>query len=157
MARRSKPVTILIAEDDPDDRMLLQDAFKETRISNELRFVENGEELIAYLRREGSYADPERSPYPGMVLLDLNMPKMDGREALGIIKKDPALQRIPIIILTTSKAESDIIRTYGLGVSSFISKPVTFEGLVDVVRALGRYWIEIVELPPEYAGATTGA
>lgn len=150
-ARRSKPVTILIAEDDPDDRMLLQDAFEESRISNELRFVEDGEQLLAYLRREGKYAERGNAPFPGMVLLDLNMPRMDGREALGIIKGDPALQRIPIIVLTTSKAESDIISTYGLGVSSFISKPVTFAGLVEVVQALGHYWIEIVELPPEHA------
>ena len=151
MARRTKPVTILIAEDDPDDRMLLQDAFEESRISNELRFVEDGEQLIAYLRREGKYAEPCDAPFPGMILLDLNMPRMDGREALGIIKADPALQRIPTIVLTTSKAESDIVSTYGLGVSSFISKPVTFAGLVEVVQALGHYWIEIVELPPEHA------
>lgn len=151
MTRSSKPVMILVAEDDPDDRMLLQDAFEESRINNELRFVEDGEQLIAYLRREGEYAGPGKAPSPGMILLDLNMPRMDGREALGIIKADPTLRRIPIIVLTTSKAESDIVSTYGLGVSSFITKPVTFAGLVEVVQALGRYWIEIVELPPEHA------
>lgn len=153
MVRKSKPVTILIAEDDPDDRMLLSDAFLESRVSNEIHFVEDGEQLLAYLRREGQYADPEKAPFPGMILLDLNMPKMDGREALAIIKADPALQRIPVVVLTTSKAEADIVRTYGLGVSSFIAKPVTFEGLVEVVQAIGHYWIEIVELPPQHAGA----
>ena len=153
MSRSSKPIVILVAEDDADDRMLLQDAFDESRLSNELRFVEDGEQLIAYLRREGEFADPASSPFPGMILLDLNMPKMDGREALKIIKADPALQRIPVIALTTSQAEEDIVRTYGLGVSSFICKPVTFQGLVDVVQVLSAYWIEIVELPPPQMAA----
>lgn len=153
MTRSNKPIVILVAEDDADDRMLLQDAFEESRLSNELRFVEDGEQLIAYLRREGEYADSACSPFPGMILLDLNMPKMDGREALKIIKADPALQRIPVVALTTSQAEEDIARTYGLGVSSFICKPVTFEGLVKVVQVLSAYWIEIVELPPTRAAA----
>ena len=153
MTRSAKPIIILVAEDDADDRMLLQDAFDESRLSNELRFVEDGEQLIAYLRREGEYTDPAKSPFPGMILLDLNMPKMDGREALKIIKADPALQRIPVIALTTSQAEEDIVRTYGLGVSSFICKPVTFEGLVRVVQVLSAYWIEIVELPPRQVAA----
>ncbi len=153
MTRSAKPIVILVADDDADDRMLLQDAFEESRLSNELRFVEDGEQLIAYLRREGEYVDPVSSPYPGMILLDLNMPKMDGREALKIIKADPSLQRIPVIVLTTSQAEEDIVRTYGLGVSSFICKPVTFEGLVRFVQVLSAYWIEIVELPPTQAFA----
>ncbi len=153
MTRSSKPIVILVADDDSDDRMLLQDAFEESRLSNELRFVEDGEQLIAYLRREGEYVDPVSSPCPGMILLDLNMPKMDGREALKIIKADPSLQRIPVIVFTTSQAEEDIARTYGLGISSFICKPVTFEGLVRVVQVLSAYWIEIVELPPTQAFA----
>lgn len=148
MTRAAKPIVILVAEDDADDRMLLQDAFDESRLSNELRFVEDGEQLIAYLRREGKYADLRHFPFPGLILLDLNMPKLDGRDALKIIKADSALQRIPIIALTTSSAEEDIVRTYGLGVSSFICKPVTFDRLVEVVKALSAYWIEIVELPP---------
>ncbi len=151
MSRHTKPITILVAEDDADDRMLLQDAFDESRLSNDLRFVEDGEQLLAYLNREGEYADAGRAPFPGMILLDLNMPKMDGREALKQIKANPAFQQIPVIVLTTSKAEEDIVRTYGLGVSSFIAKPVTFEGLVKVVQVLGAYWIEIVELPPARA------
>ena len=149
MTRQSKPITILIADDDPDDRMLLQDAFKESRLANDLRFVEDGKQLLAYLRREEEFAKPGNAPFPGLILLDLNMPKMDGREALKIIKADAALRCIPVVVLTTSSAEEDIFRTYGLGVSSFISKPVTFEGLVNVVKVLNAYWVEIVELPPE--------
>ncbi|MBL8702878.1 MAG: response regulator [Alphaproteobacteria bacterium] len=153
MTRSSKPITILIAEDDPDDRLLLKDAFDENRLTNELRFVGNGEELLAYLRRTGDFADPRNSPAPGLILLDLNMPKMDGREALRILKSDPQLQRIPVVVLTTSKAEEDIIRTYGLGVSSFIAKPVSFDGLINVVQVLTSYWIQIVELPPAAVAA----
>ncbi len=149
MVRMTKPITILVADDDPDDRMLIKDAFEEARLNNEIHFVEDGEQLLAYLRREGEYANMAGEVYPGIILLDLNMPKKDGREALREIKSDPALKRIPVVVLTTSRAEEDIIRTYGLGVSSFITKPVTFEGLVDVVKALNDYWIEIVTFPPE--------
>ena len=145
----TSPITILVADDDPDDRMLIKDAFEEARLNNELHFVENGEQLLQYLRREGEYANMAGEPYPGIILLDLNMPKKDGREALREMKADAELKRIPVVVLSTSRAEEDIIRTYGLGVSSFITKPVTFEGLVDVVRALSDYWIEIVTFPPE--------
>jgi CheY-like chemotaxis protein len=143
-----KSITILLADDDADDRMLAQDALKESRLANDLRFVENGEELMDYLRRQGRFADAAASPTPGLILLDLNMPRKDGREALREIKSDPALRHIPIVVLTTSKAEEDIYRTYDLGVNSFITKPVTFDGLVNVMRTLGTYWFEIVELPP---------
>jgi CheY-like chemotaxis protein len=112
--------------------------------------VEDGEELLAYLRGEGKFSGQPRR-LPGLILLDLNMPRMDGRTALKHIKADPELRRIPVIVLTTSKAEEDILRTYDLGVSSFITKPVSFEGLVDVVRTLNHYWIEIVELPASEA------
>lgn len=142
-----KPITILLADDDADDRLLTRDALAESRLANDLRFVEDGEELMQYLRRGGRYADPGASPRPGLILLDLNMPRKDGREALREIKGDPSLRHIPIVVLTTSKAEEDIYRTYDLGVNSFITKPVTFEGLVNVMRGLGRYWFEIVELP----------
>ena len=145
----TKPITILVADDDPDDRMLIKDAFEEARLNNEIHFVENGEQLLHYLRREGDFANMADEPFPGIILLDLNMPKKDGREALREIKADVELKRIPVVVLTTSRAEEDIIRTYGLGVSSFITKPVTFEGLVDVVKALSDYWIEIVTFPPE--------
>lgn len=140
-------ISILIADDDADDRMLIEDAFRESRLSNPLAFVENGEELLHYLRGQGKFADRGPIKMPRLILLDLNMPKMDGRTALGHLKADPDLRRIPVVVLTTSKAEEDILRTYDLGVSSFIAKPVTFQGLVDVVRALNSYWIEIVELP----------
>jgi CheY-like chemotaxis protein len=145
--RNKKPITILIADDDIDDRMLIEDAFRECRLGNQLEFAENGEELLHYLRGEGKFAGRDRSKQPGLILLDLNMPRMDGRTALKHLKEDPDLRRIPVVVLTTSKAEEDILRTYDLGVSSFITKPVTFQGLVDVVCALNNYWIEIVELP----------
>jgi two-component system response regulator len=144
-----RPITILVADDDPDDRMMIQEAFTENRIANEIVFVEDGEELMSFLRREEGYANLKDEPYPGIILLDLNMPKKDGREALRELKADPDLCRIPIIVLTTSQAEEDIVRTYGDGVSSFITKPVSFEGLVDAVRVLCQYWIQIVALPPE--------
>ena len=139
---------VLLVDDDADDRMLARDALAESRLANDLREVEDGEELLDYLHRRGKFADPAASPRPGLILLDLNMPRKDGREALREIKSNPNLRHIPIVVLTTSKAEEDIYRTYDLGVNSFITKPVTFEGLVGVMRALGRYWFEIVELPP---------
>jgi len=147
MAPDRRPINILLADDDADDRMLAREALEESRLVNELRFVEDGEQLLDYLYRRGEYADPAKSPRPGLILLDLNMPRKDGREALREIKADPVLRQIPVVVLTTSKAEEDIYRTYDLGVNSFITKPVDFEGLVQVMKALGRYWFEIVELP----------
>lgn len=139
--------TILLAEDDADDRLLAADALAESRIANDLHCVEDGEELMDYLHRRNGYSDPVSSPRPGIILLDLNMPRKDGREALREIKSDPALRSIPVIVLTTSKAEEDILRTYELGVSSYIRKPVTFDGLVKVMESLGNYWFHLVELP----------
>lgn len=127
--------------------MLVHDALKESRLTNELHIVEDGEELMDYLHRRGKYSEMHNLPLPGLILLDLNMPKKDGREALKEIKAHPSLRRIPVVVLTTSKAEEDILRTYDLGVSGFIVKPVTFESFVDVIRTLGKYWFEIVELP----------
>jgi CheY-like chemotaxis protein len=143
----SKSITILLADDDADDRMMAAEALEESRLANDLRFVEDGEELIDYLRHQGKYQAADSAPRPGLILLDLNMPKMDGREALREIKADPELRSIPVVVLTTSKAEEDIYRTYDLGVNSFITKPVNFEQLVIVMKALGKYWFEIVELP----------
>jgi two-component system response regulator len=140
-------VVILIADDDPDDRRLTREAFDEAKLANDLRFVEDGAELLDYLFRRGQYADPQSSPRPGLLLLDLNMPKVDGRQALERIKQDPDLRRLRVVVLTTSKAEEDILRSYNLSASSYITKPVTFDALVEVVRTLGRYWLEIVELP----------
>lgn len=144
-----KPITILLADDDPDDRLMTREALEESRLMNDFRWVADGESLLDYLRREGEYAAPDAAPRPGLILLDLNMPRKDGREALREIKANAELRSIPIVVLTTSKAEEDIYRTYDLGVNSFITKPVTFAGLVDVMKALGRYWFEIVELPPD--------
>lgn len=148
MMNKPLPISILIADDDADDRMLIEDAFEESRLSNPLAFVEDGEQLLSYLRREAPFEHLAGHPMPGLIILDLNMPKMDGRTALSHLKADPNLQRIPVIVLTTSQAEEDILKTYGLGVSSFISKPVTFDGLVEVVKVIGQYWIQIVALPP---------
>ena len=147
MSRLSKPITILCADDDPEDRMLIKEAWEENRLANELHFVEDGEELINYLRRRGKYETLKGAPLPGMILLDLNMPKKDGREALQELKADSRLRLIPVIVLTTSKAEEDIIRAYDLGVNSFIMKPVTFQSLVDLVLTFSKYWFEVVELP----------
>jgi CheY-like chemotaxis protein len=148
MKTEGKMITILLADDDPDDRKLTQDAFVENRLVNVLHCVEDGEELMEYLRRQGRYVAQKDAPLPGLILLDLNMPRKDGREALKEIKADPELRRIPIVVLTTSKAEEDILRTYDLGVNSYVTKPVTFKSLVELVKVLGRYWFEVVELPP---------
>lgn len=142
-----QPITILVADDDADDRMMIKDAFAESRLANPLHFVEDGEELMDYLHRRGKFSDPAKSPKPGLILLDLNMPRKDGREALKEIRADEALRRIPIVVLTTSKAEEDIYRTYDMGVNSYITKPVTFVSLVDIMKILATYWFEIVRLP----------
>ncbi len=143
------PITILMADDDADDRALTKEALEEGRLVNTIRFVEHGEELIEYLRRTGRYAPPVEAPRPGLILLDLNMPRKDGRAVLKEIKSDPDLRTIPVVVLTTSKADEDVYRSYDLGVNSYIVKPVTFEALVDILQTLEKYWFEIVELPPE--------
>ena len=142
-----RPITILMADDDEEDCQLTKEAWDENRLANDLRFVGDGEELMENLQHRGRYSDPAYSPAPGLILLDLNMPKKDGREALQEIKASPELRRIPIVVLTTSKAEEDILRSYDLGASSYITKPVTFEGLVKTVKHLEHYWFEVVELP----------
>ena len=146
MSNKNTPITILMADDDDDDRKLTLEALKDGRLVNELQFVVDGQDLMDYLRHAGKYAEskPRR---PGLILLDLNMPKKDGRTALAEIKGDPALRQIPVVILTTSKADEDIYRSYDLGVNSYIVKPVTFEALVDILQTLEKYWFEIVELP----------
>lgn len=149
MSPEARKITILMADDDEDDRMLAKDAFEENHLSNDLRFVEDGKELMDYLLRRGRYADRADSPRPGLILLDLNMPRKDGRECLEEIKSHPSLKRIPVIVLTTSKAEEDLYRTYELGVNSYITKPVTFDGLVEVVATFGEYWFELVTLSPD--------
>jgi CheY-like chemotaxis protein len=148
-SRERQSITILMADDDEDDRLLTADALRRSRLINEVRFVVDGDDLMQYLRGEGAYAPGGiPAPRPGIILLDLNMPKKDGREALGEIKSDPLLRQIPVVVLTTSKAEEDIVRTYDLGVNSFVSKPVSFEELASVMAALTIYWFDLVELPP---------
>ena len=149
MTAMHKPVMILMADDDPEDRMLAKDALEEDRLVNDLQFVEDGEELMDYLHRRGKYEMLVNAQLPGLILLDLNMPRKDGREALEEIKADPNLRRIPVVVLTTSKAEEDILRSYDLGVNGFVVKPVTLEGLVRVMKVLVQYWFEIVEISPE--------
>lgn len=145
--RRLKPITIVMADDDAEDCMLAERAFGQSRLSNDLRFVHDGEELLHYLRRENQYAHPVDAPLPGLILLDLNMPRKSGMEALAEIKGDPRLRRIPIIILTTSQAEEDIYRSYDLGVSAFVTKPVSFGDLVRTISAMGEFYLEVVALP----------
>jgi CheY-like chemotaxis protein len=147
MRPNRKTVTVLVADDDKDDRDMTLEAFQESRVVNEIHFVEDGEQVLQYLRHEGAFTDPVSSPRPGLILLDLNMPRMDGRATLKELKADPDLRQIPVVIMTTSKAEEDIFRSYDEGASSFISKPVKFTTLVDTVKSLGRYWLEIVDLP----------
>jgi CheY-like chemotaxis protein len=145
----ARPITILLADDDEDDRLMARDALRDARLHNDLRFAVDGVDVMDYLHRRGRWSDPDSSPRPGLILLDLNMPRKDGREVLEEVKGDADLRSIPVVVLTTSKAEEDIIRTYDLGVNSFITKPVTFLGLVEVMKVFKRYWLEIVDLPPE--------
>lgn len=145
MKKDTKPITILMADDDPDDRLLVKEAFEENHLLNNLETVENGEELMDLLHRRGNYTNTDITP--GLILLDLNMPKKSGLEALSEIRADKKLRRLPVVILTTSKAEEDIVRSYDLGVNSFIVKPVTFDSLVEMVKDLNRYWFQIIELP----------
>ena len=138
--------TILLADEDPDDRLMTREALEEAHVSHPLQTVEDGEELLDYLFARNKFAaDPP--PRPGLILLDLNMPRVDGREALAVIKGDESLRRIPVVVLTTSRAEEDIFRTYDLGVNSFITKPVSFDRLVEVMSSLGNYWLDTVALP----------
>ncbi|MEM9673147.1 MAG: response regulator [Bacteroidota bacterium] len=143
---KTTTTTILMADYDPGDRVLTKDALEENRLPNDLHFVEDKEELMDYLHQRGKYSE-QNAPFPGLILLDLNMPCKDGHEALAEIKTHPKLKHISVIVLTTSKAEEDIFKTYDLGVSSFITKPITFEDLVRVTKAIGNYWFGIVELP----------
>ena len=150
-------ITILVADDGEEDRVLTQEALSGARLVNDLRFVVDGQDLMDYLRHEGKYAEGTgAAPVPGIILLDLNMPKLDGREALAEIKSDPELRQIPVVVLTTSSAEADVLRSYELGVNSFITKPVTFAGLVEVMQGFTRYWFEIVELPARVIAGSNG-
>lgn len=146
MNKINSKISLLMADDDHDDQILLQEALKENNISNSICFVENGEELIEFLNKTGKF-EGEDCFTPGLILLDLNMPKMDGRSALKLIKADPELRKIPIVVLTTSRADTDILECYDLGVNSFISKPVNFQDLVEVTKEISNYWLGTVSLP----------
>lgn len=154
MTRISRSIPIAIAEDDADDRLLIQEAFEQCDLGNELMFAENGEELMALLSAQpAGDGGAVRRRYPGLILLDLNMPRMDGRETLRMLKGDPHLCRLPVVILTTSQADIDVTSSYGLGVNSFITKPSTFAKMVDTVSVIHRYWLESVALPTQCSGS----
>jgi CheY-like chemotaxis protein len=143
----TKANVILMAEDDSDDRLLAQDAMTESGLGAEVRFVENGVELMDYLHHRNKFSESGSNPRPGLIILDLNMPKKDGREALREIKADAELRNIPVLILTTSRADTDIAQAYKLGANSFISKPTAFNALVNVMKSIGDYWFKVVLLP----------
>lgn len=139
------PIEVLLVEDDPGDVLMTQEAFADYKIANRLTVVTNGEDAISYLRKREPYAD---APTPDLVLLDLNLPRRDGREVLRDIKTDPELRRIPIVILTTSDAEEDILASYDLHANAYVRKPVDFEQFVAAVRAIDDFFITVVRLPP---------
>lgn len=145
-------IVILMADDDDDDYLLAKKALQESKLLNTLSRVKDGEELLDYLKQRGQFENNPDYQRPGVILLDLNMPRKDGREALKEIKSDPTLHDIPVVVFTTSKTEEDIYKSYQLGVNSFITKPVTFDGLLRVMQTLGKYWFEIVELPAKSEG-----
>lgn len=147
MSPPARPSIILMAEDDSDDRLLARDALAESGVAVELRFVQDGVELMDYLNRRNQFAAAENSPRPGLIILDLNMPRMDGREALREIRSDPELKRIPVLVMTTSTAGPDVARMYELGANSFITKPVAFKALVGLLKTVADYWFNAVVLP----------
>lgn len=147
MTQPPSRATILVVEDDPDDRLLLLEAFAENKLSHDLRMVSDGEELMEYLTHCGRYADPGSAPRPALILLDLNMPKRDGREVLKQIRSHPKLSSVPVVIMSTSRERADILNAYKMGVSSFITKPLSFEKLVDMIGTFCKYWFQVVELP----------
>ena len=150
-----RAITILLADDDEDDRHITREALEHARVVNDLYAVEDGVELLDYLKRRGKYGDAAHSPRPDLILLDLNMPRLSGREALEFIKQDAELRSIPVVVLTTSREPDDIDRLYEIGANSYVSKPVTFSELVEIMRTLGRYWIEIVEAPATATGVSS--
>jgi CheY-like chemotaxis protein len=149
MKKRGKPITILMADDNTVDCLMVKEAVERAHLYNDLRFVENGVELMDYLHRRGKYSKPSLSPRPGLILLDLNMPRKDGREALAEIRADPRLSDIPVVVMTASKADEDFWRARNLGANIYLVKPVTFEALINLVKSLGKYWFEILEPIPD--------
>lgn len=146
-ASHNRLAVILLAEDDPGDQELTRRALEDDVIRVDLRIVSDGEEALDYLHRRGQYSDPEIAPRPDLILLDLNMPRLNGREVLQSLKTSPDLCRIPVVVLTTSQQEADILATYDLGCNSYVQKPVDIDQFIHVVRKMGNYWFEIVTLP----------
>jgi CheY-like chemotaxis protein len=144
MTEALSPIDILLVEDDPGDVLMTREAFEHHKIRNALHVASDGVEALRFLRREGPFAD---APRPGLVLLDLNLPRKDGREVLGEIKQDPALRTIPVVVLTTSESEEDILRSYDLHANAYVTKPVDFEKFVEVVRQIDDFWVTVVQLP----------
>jgi CheY-like chemotaxis protein len=142
-SRRS--ATILSAEDDADFRLLVKRAVDRSRLGIDLRFVEDGDQLLDYLHGRGAFADAEHAPRPGLILLDLNLPRTDGRDALRAIKADPALRTIPVVVFTTSNAAEDVALCYGLGANAFVRKPMDMAALVDLMATIGHFWLELAE------------
>jgi CheY-like chemotaxis protein len=141
----SMPIEVLLVEDDPGDVLMTQEAFEEHKVRNKLNVVSDGEEALSYLRRDGGYADATR---PDLILLDLNLPRIDGREVLQVIKNDEDLRRIPVVVLTTSQADEDILRSYSLHANAYVTKPVDFERFISVVRQIDDFFVSVVKLPP---------
>jgi CheY-like chemotaxis protein len=142
----SLPIEVLLVEDDPGDVLMTQEAFDEHKVRNKLNVVHDGEEALSYLRREGPFAD---APRPDLILLDLNLPRVDGREVLQVIKNDEDLRRIPVVVLTTSQADEDILRSYSLHANAYVTKPVDFERFIAVVRQIDEFFVSVVKLPPK--------
>jgi CheY-like chemotaxis protein len=150
---KGRAAVILLVEDDPGDQELTKRAFKNGKIKNDLRVVNDGEEALDYLHRRGKFADRKSSPRPDLVLLDLNMPKVDGKQVLAEMRSDPDLRTIPVVVLTTSQQESDVLRSYDLGANSYITKPVQASEFTRTLSSLENYWLEVVVLPPRAAPA----
>jgi len=144
-----RPATVLLVDDDPGDRELTRRALANGRFRTDLRMVAGGEQALDYLNRQGEYTDPLDSPVPDLILLDLNMPRMDGREVLEKIRSTESIAHLAVVILTTSNREADVLRSYKLGCQSFITKPVDMKGLTDVLMEVGEYWFQLVTLPPK--------
>jgi CheY-like chemotaxis protein len=144
--QHGQPVEILLAEDNPGDAKLTRKALEQGNVINNLHVVTDGAEAVAYLRQEGEYAD---KPRPDLILLDLNMPRKDGREVLEDIKSDDALKRIPIVVMTSSEAEEDIVQSYDLHANAYLTKPIDFDGFIDVVQRIEDFWLTVVKMPPE--------
>jgi CheY-like chemotaxis protein len=142
---RLSPIEVLLVEDDPGDVLMTKEAFNEHKVRNRLNVVSDGAEALAYLRREGPYADAVR---PDLVLLDLNLPRRDGREVLAEIKNDESLHQIPVVVLTTSEAEEDILCSYQLHANAYVTKPVDFERFINVIRQIDEFFVSVVKLPP---------